>query len=482
MHTLVARPAKREMAHVLAASLSANRRERAVWRASLALLGLQLAGMLVFSAVQYRRYNLTTDFAAYSQAWAAIAHGHFDPYSSVFGMQFWQNDFELLMWPLAVFYWVYPHAVTLLWLQDIAVVGTEIVALAWVRDALRKDRNGTSNGAVVLGMAALLSIITPWSWFTIGFDFHFVPFATLFALLAARNLWAGPGRLLMVWVPLALICCATAGALIIIGIGVAALAGRQHGRACGFAVVLAGLAWLGLGSGISATRFAGIDLGSMYGYLAGGVNRHLTLLGALEGFVTHPNRAADMFRSHAVYVAGWVASGGAIGLASRWGVFPAVFVLLPNALNADPNFIHFAAAFQNWPAVVFLVVGSALTLDRIVSKAASPRRVIAAFGCCTLATAAVIPWFFLRSIPPYLERVNSGAAEKLATAQQRIPRGAEVVASQGVVGRFSTGRAAYPYWAVGVPERYPVSSSKVVFILAPVQGTAEGYPRETYRA
>ena len=73
-----------------------------VWRISIGLLALQLLGMLVFTTIQYDRFNLTTDFAAYSQAWSAIAHGHLNPYSTAFGQPFWRNDFELLMWPMAL--------------------------------------------------------------------------------------------------------------------------------------------------------------------------------------------------------------------------------------------------------------------------------------------------------------------------------------------------------------------------------------------
>ena len=109
-----------------------------VWRVSLCLLGVQLVGMLVFTTIQYQRFNLTNDFAGYAQAWTAIAHGHMSPFSSVLTVPFWRNDFELLMWPLALFYWVYPHAVTLLWLQVFAVVGGELVALAWARDAVKR--------------------------------------------------------------------------------------------------------------------------------------------------------------------------------------------------------------------------------------------------------------------------------------------------------------------------------------------------------
>jgi hypothetical protein len=41
-------------------------RVRTVWRLSLGLLSLQLFGMLIFSTVQYRSFNLTLDFATYS--------------------------------------------------------------------------------------------------------------------------------------------------------------------------------------------------------------------------------------------------------------------------------------------------------------------------------------------------------------------------------------------------------------------------------
>ena len=44
------------------------------------------------------------------------------------------------MWPLALFYWVYPHTLTLLWLQDVAVVGGELVVVAWVKRGHHEQR------------------------------------------------------------------------------------------------------------------------------------------------------------------------------------------------------------------------------------------------------------------------------------------------------------------------------------------------------
>ena len=54
------------------------------------------------------RFAITTDFGAYQQAAYLIAHGNLNPYSTVLLMQFWRNDTELLIWPLAMFVRIWP--------------------------------------------------------------------------------------------------------------------------------------------------------------------------------------------------------------------------------------------------------------------------------------------------------------------------------------------------------------------------------------
>jgi len=137
-----------------------------------------------------------------------------------------------------------------------------------------------------------------------------------------------------------------------------------------------------------------------------------------------------MFRSHAGYVAGYVASGGVIGLTSRWGVLPAAVVLLPSALNASPLFIIFNLAFQSWAAVLFLVAGSALALQR-VSEQGLPRSFIAAFGGLTLAVSLTVGVLYVRVIPFFADRVRASAGTKLGAFEKRVPLGAEVIVSYG---------------------------------------------------
>jgi Predicted membrane protein (DUF2079) len=461
-------------------------RVRRVWQVSLCLLSLQLIGMVIFSTAQYRRFNLTSDFAGYAQGWAAIAHGHMSPYSSIFGVPLWRDDLELVMWPLALLYWIYPHSVMLLWLQDLAVVGGELVALAWVGEALTRRGRDHSDSALVLGMTTALLVLTPWSWFTIGFDFHLEPIAVVFALLAAWDLWAGRYRRLLLWAPLTLACCAAAGALMIIAIGLAAAVSRDSCRRVALALVVAGGAWLALVSGLDAMRFGGLQRGlqlsTMYGYLLSQPTSGLGLSGILEALVLHPLRAVHMFASHVVFVIGYVASAGVVGLRSRWGLAPAAFVLVPSALNADSDFIHFGQAFQSWPAVLFLVVGSALALQSLAWRAASPRQVVLVFGSLALTSSLIVMVLYVGHLPTYIERVSPAAASELANAQRKIPGNAEIIASQGVIGRLAPGHTAYDYWAHGAPERYAINGRPVAFVLAPMQGTAEGLPHETLQA
>jgi uncharacterized membrane protein len=460
----------------------ADNRYRLVWRISLGLVGLQLMGMLILSTLQYQRFNLTNDFAAYSQAWAQIAHGHLSPYSTLWHVPFWRNDLELFMWPLALAYWVYPHAVTLLWLQDLAVAGGEVVVLTWARDSLKVVRLSGVVGARIVGIIALLLLLTPWSWFTIGFDFHFEAPMALFGLLSARALYFARYRLLLVWVVLTLSCCAVPGALLTMAIGVAGIISRTGSRKAAFLTSSAGALWLLLAAGLGATTFGGLQMSSMYGYLAGHAVSHIGVTTVLEDLALHPLRALSMFGSRSGYVVGYLASGGAIGLASRWGLVPAVAVLVPSALNANVGFIHFAGAFQSWPAVLFLLVASGIVLGKLAARSSNPGRDVTAFGILLVAMASAITIIFAGYIPLYVERVSAGAAAALAKVEARLPAGAEVIASQGVIGRFGIGHTAYPYWAEGVPERYAVSRPTVVFIFSPRQGTAEGYPNEALEA
>lgn len=142
-----------------------------VRRIGYAVLGLKLAAFAFWSALLYRHFALTPDFAQYQQAWYLIAHGNLNPYHTVGNFTFWQNHAEFIMWPLALLYWVFPHGVFLLWLHDTAVVGAEFVAFLWLCEIAQRYRPGR-DARWLAGAGLILLAVNPWSWWAVSFDFH----------------------------------------------------------------------------------------------------------------------------------------------------------------------------------------------------------------------------------------------------------------------------------------------------------------------
>ncbi|HET6811196.1 MAG TPA: DUF2079 domain-containing protein [Acidimicrobiales bacterium] len=437
--------------------------QRTEWVGRALLLG-QLAAMLVFSTVQYRRYGLTNDFAGYAQAWTAIAHGHLDPSVSVFGVPFLRNNLDLAMYPLAPLAWLYPHPVVLSWAHDAAVVATELVALAWARDVLveKGAALGRRRDLVLLAVAVMLAA-NPWSWETIALPLHFEPFATLFAVLAARDLWRGRNRRLWLWAPLAMGAEAL-GSLYVLAVGLAAVAAGRATRRGGTALVAAGGAGLVAVLRLGLVGRGGTTMAGTYGYL--GVGSHAGAAGLVGGVVTHPAAAAAMLGSHAGYVLGYVIAGGALGLAGPWGAAAVLLIIVPNALSGQLAFIAFPGAFQSWPAEPFLTVGSVLVLCRLadILRAPESRRALGAGAVAVLTAALTVA---LADVSSLSRRwvADRHTADQLALVDRRVPVGAEVVAPQDLIGRLAVGREAYAYYRRG--QHLPIVEAKVVVVLQP---------------
>ncbi len=339
------------------------------------LLVAQLLVLLAFSTVQYQRGALTKDFAGYAQAWWAIGHGHPDPFSTVFGVSFWRNNAELAMWPLALLAHISPSSLTLLWVQDLVVVVTEVVAWRWVCTILHGcDGRHARRAApgLALGAAAVLAI-EPWVFDSVAFDFHFEAFATLFALLVARDLWAGRLRRLWWWVPLALVST-TLGGIYLVGVGLSGVLAGRRTRRSGAALIAVGLLW-----GVLLTAVGGAGVGSKgldaaYGYLAGRHTGRIGLLDIVAGVVLHPGAAAHVAGSHLPVVFGFLVVVGLVGVASPWGLGMALAVFVPNVLDARGLFIHDAASFQSWPALPFVLVGSVMVVGRLLDRGDTGRK------------------------------------------------------------------------------------------------------------
>ena len=448
-------------------------------RVGIALLAAQLVVMVGFSTLLYHRYDLTQDYAQYAQAWYAIAHGHLNPYDSVFHYPFWQNSGELVLWPLALLYFVVPHGIDLLVVQDLMVVGSELVAFLWVIDVLQRARPALSTraGAVATVAVAVALVADPWVYNTIAFDFHTEPLAAFFIVLAGRDLWRGRHRRLVWWVIGALACNALAG-LYLAAIGISGLLTGHGRRLPGAALVVVGLAWLATFSALGG-HLGAADAASTYGYLITRPAAHRTLFPLAVGALTHPGAVLAHVADRWPYLLVYLGPLGLVGIVSPWALPIIAAVFLPSMLAASPLFIRVLASFQQWPALPFALVGSVMVLvglrrwrfgSRIV------RGAVVLWATMLVLIAAVE----LPGIPAYWVADTPAAAADLAHLHATITPTAEVIASQGVAGRFA-GRADIETY-INPPKSFPITAHTVVFIITATQGVGEPSPAATQAA
>ncbi len=459
---------------------------RAFWVAAAAALGLQLALFLGVSTFRYHRFDLYTDFGTYAQAFSVIAHGNLNPYDTFQTYPFWQNHFELAMWPIGLLGSAWPHPVVLLWMQDIAVVATELVVLLWVGQ-ICVERVGPRRLQVAL-VVLVATVANAWWWEATIFDVHFETFGMPFAVLSAYALWQGRPR--TAWVAaLVGVLFGDVVALSIIFVGLAGLcSGRVRGRARGVwhATGLAafGLAWLLLVTAVHGNQGSNVPI--YYGWIVHEPSNASSwaVYGAL---VAHPSADLHVVRTHVGALWRVVATGGALGLLTPWGLFQAVAVLVPVALNVNGSFwLLPVGAFQTVTAVPFILVGTVMVLvwlgrglpdwppgrGRHHRAALAPWRGPAAWALgaavLVLALSQSLPlWDQLVSgwdTPSILSSVSGAAAAQLRAVQAEIPPGAELVVSGGVVGRFTDRQAVYPIEPA--PQNpIPITSGTVVFVL-----------------
>ncbi len=258
-----------------------------------ALLGAQLLGMLVFSTVQYKRFTLTGDFANYSQAWWAIAHGHLDPFSTGLGVPFWKNNGEFALWPLSLLFYLHPHPVVLLWVQDIVVVVTELIVFRWILAVIEGARGRIPRHAPE-GMARP-SGLPPSSWPTRASTRRspststWRPSPRCSLCWSPYDLWSRPD-------PTAVVVGAPGADLVRCGWDIPP--GRRHvGCPCRWTDPTSrcrdrrgvGLVWVVALNAIGGVGVGGRTFTSSYGYLVGPHNLRIGVVDVVLGAFGHPS-------------------------------------------------------------------------------------------------------------------------------------------------------------------------------------------------
>ncbi len=457
---------------------------RTAWFVGVAVFAVQFILLVLHSWYLWDHFDLTSDFGQYSQAWQQIATGHLNPYDTTYawyyphyGYPFYQADLELILWPLSLLYWVYPHAVDLLIVQDAALAGAGLVAYRWALEHLQLHAPSRRFALLVGGGVLLVLVLQPWTYWAASYDYHSEPLAAFFILLAGRDLWAGRRRG-WVWVALTLLCSNVAASYVV-ALGIAAIiSGRRRWRT-GLVLVLVGAVWLGMvglvhsGKGAALSAYAYLDNRTTVNDTVGGI---FTIV---RGMALHPDIATRTMSHRWADVYQFVSGAGTLGLFSAFGGVLAVVVLAPSALNASPAFISAIGGSQNIMAVLALAVGVAMVatwLTRQGDGRSRPWRVGLTLAALALVLAAVIQTAVVSAHQTPLsgqtfERVDSATAGELAAVSARVPGQDEAIVSEGVSGRFGQRHSFYPYFgAFADGQTVPLFGHTVYVVLVPTQG------------
>lgn len=469
---------------------------RTAWLLGALLFVAQLILLGVHSWYLWSHFDLTADFGQYSQAWQQIATGHLNPYDTTYpwnyphyGYPFYQADLELIMWPLSLLYWVWPHAIDLLFVQDAALAGSGLVAYRWALEHLQRHAPSRRFALAVGTCVLAILLIQPWTYWAVSYDYHSEPLATFFALLAGRDLWADRCRC---WLWVVLLClCGNVASSYVIALGIFAILSFGRRWRTGLALIVVGVGELALVGLLHSGK--GAALGD-YAYLAGRTTVNDSIGGIiviLTGMASHPHIVTRTLTSRAGQIYQFVGGAGTVGFFSVFGAVLAVIVLLPSALNMSPTFISDIGGSQNYLAVVACAVGVAMLATWVARQGRGrSRRIRVGLSALALALAvfAVVQTAVLSArITPRsgqtFERVNAATAAELASVSSRIPPEAETIVSQGVVGRFAQRHNFYPYLDVfSDGQTVPLFGKTVFVVLLPDQGLETAPPSGTMAA
>jgi uncharacterized membrane protein len=462
---------------------------RRFWVVVAVVLGVQLLALLAYSTYLYHRFDLTDDFGTYTQAWWLIGHGHLNPVDTIQvpTYPFWQSHFELAMWPIALIGRVWPHAVQLLWLQDLAMVATEGLAMLWVA-ALCVERR---RGRVVAVAALVFLVINPWWYQAASFDMHFELLGLPFVLWSALSLWRGRTRTCLVTAAVALLF-GDVVTITLLCVAIAAILAPRVRHSIGarvpVGVGLASVLWLGLITLVGGNKGSGIV--ANYGYLVG-ARPTASSSSVVSRLASHPGHALRVLVDRRAGIGRVVASAGLLGVLTPWGLLVALGTLVPAALNGNQAFLSPTIAFQTIAVIPFVFVGTVMVLFRVATWGA-PRDGSAAEGApahrrhtarlgrvpgapLAIGLAVVVTVLSVvqgvsidSSVRSDWWQVDAPTAAALRTVVARIPGDAEVIVSQGVLGRFAARQYVYPLLAS--PQAFPVHAREVVLVVVPSQG------------
>jgi len=465
------------------------RKLRRLWVISVAVVTFQAVLLIGWSSFQAHRFALGIDFSIYNQGAWLIAHGHLDPWSSIDGFLFARDHFTILMWPLSLVYSVYPHPLTLLVLQDLASVGAGLVAIRWILEILEYRLATTAGGlgvgvvALIVGVALLAIVVDPWIWQADAFDFHMEAFSALLIVLATREFWLHRPRRAMFWCALTLLS-SDLGGLLVIGLALSVLVAASGYRRWGAAALAIGVAWTGAIHGLGFANGSNLSGYSSLVY-APPKTGPVSMIDLVRALTFHPTRMVGAIKAKSGLVYENAIPTGFLGLVNPWTFGVTLIVLVSTALISASIFLQ--SGFQCLPAYALGLVGTVLTVVAILSHGTARRHrrvrrsIAAVIGVLVLAQVVGLGVVMLPRTSSNWVRISAAQADILASVLADTPSNAQVIVSDGVMGRFS-GRESVepiPWWGGSA---YPINRPEVIFVVVPNAGIESLPPAAEFAA
>jgi predicted membrane protein DUF2079 len=314
----------------------------------------------------------------------------------------------------------------------------------------------------------LLMLLNPWFYTACLFEFHLLAFAALFLVCVLSNAWRGKLGWASFWAG-ALLLTGDTGGLYLAGAGfsIAVASPTFRRRIAGVAAMCVGFIWLLF---VTAVAVKANSVVQNYTWLVTGgqgIPGKITLWTLLKAIVLHPHRQLQMIWSKRAILYKVLIPTGVIGLLSPWMWGTGVMTFYAMTLAFSLTFI--VDGFNLLAGFFVGVTATAMVLSFLISK---QRRWInagvALLLVLMLGQSIALAVTELPGIPSYWYRVSPIQAAVLGEVLNETPENAEVIASGGVMGRFSGRDVMYGFDHSQTTFR--VLRPTVIFVFAPHAG------------
>lgn len=426
----------------------------------------QLVMLLLWSSAQWHHFEKTWDFGIYYQASYLISKGHFNPYSTILGFPFYQNDFELIMWPIGWLMSLFQSGFLLIVLQDLSISATTFLALRWTNELISNAHKSTKTHVFIMVAVTSFLIFNPWYYWAASFDFHIEPIIMPFVVLAGWNFWMNRKKRAWLW-SLVTLLGGHVTATYLAGLGLMEICRGKRWILNGIGLIFASLLILSLYDKLVPGGIKGGNLSSFYGGYVSDKSAHVTAVSVLLGMLTHPKLSLLQLWANRFNMYGAIAAGGLIGILSPIGFGMSIAVLIPNSLIIGSGNIFSAPTyFQDIVAAPFIAVGSASLFEKWLlgtkfSKVLRLLLIILVLNCGL--------WFmiWIPRIPFQIDSIATSSARILANVLRSSGPNTAVIASQAFIGRFAGRSYIQSFFTT---PRLSVRAHNIFFINSPYQG------------